>query len=336
MTGLEAFDFIAESSHARLWCPSDLSSIGATEGSTSDQTLDEWEDKLVKLGTEYDQELTAKMDVVVLYGMVLTDLQDKVLDECAVNWDDTKGSEAGRLYTKIKGTLRNIAKAKRAMAGPKPMEMDRVADWREWPDDLHCEHSNQSETEEGLMMRRAATRCTCNTSERAVRRAGKVSKDIATSVVDSDTRSGIARQGRWVWQRLWQGWKRRQRVRQRKGRRWQGRHAGGLFWVWVYGMSSKIARRTQMSSKWRRTSQRFSSSVMFRTKKRWRDGEKDAHEGHSWRLRKEHSQGADPRRVVLVGRAWQRTGSRCLRSTRRMRRRSWMSDMWKAVSALTV
>ena len=37
MAGLEAFDFIAESSHARLWCQSDLSSIGATDGSTSEQ-----------------------------------------------------------------------------------------------------------------------------------------------------------------------------------------------------------------------------------------------------------------------------------------------------------
>ena len=42
------------------------------------------------------------------------------------------------------------------------------------------------------VMRRAATRRTYNTSERAVaRRAERVSKDIATSVVDSDTRSGI-------------------------------------------------------------------------------------------------------------------------------------------------
>ena len=28
------------------------------------------------------------------------------------------------------------------------MEVDRVADWREWPDDWHGEHSNQGETEE--------------------------------------------------------------------------------------------------------------------------------------------------------------------------------------------
>ena len=101
------------------------------QANKADQTLDEWEDKLVKLGTEYGQELTAKVKVAVLYGMMPKDLQDKVLDECAVNWDETTESEAGRLYTKIKATLRNIAKARREMAGPKPMEVDRVADWRE-------------------------------------------------------------------------------------------------------------------------------------------------------------------------------------------------------------
>ena len=42
----------------------------------------------------------------------------------------------------------NIAKARREMAGPKPMEVDRVADWREWPDDWHGQHSNQGEIEE--------------------------------------------------------------------------------------------------------------------------------------------------------------------------------------------
>ena len=35
------------------------------QANKADQTLDEWEDKLVKLGTEYGQELTAKMKVAV-------------------------------------------------------------------------------------------------------------------------------------------------------------------------------------------------------------------------------------------------------------------------------
>ena len=41
--------------------------------------MNEWEDKLVKLGTEYGQELTAKVKVAVLCGMMPKDLQDKVL-----------------------------------------------------------------------------------------------------------------------------------------------------------------------------------------------------------------------------------------------------------------
>ena len=43
------------------------------------------------------------------------------------------------------------------------------------------------------------------------------------------------RQGLWVWQRSQRRWIRRQRVQQRIGRRWQGRHAEELLRVWVYG-----------------------------------------------------------------------------------------------------
>ena len=125
-----------------------LASPRVPQANKADQTLDEWEDKLVKLGTEYGQELTAKVKMAVLYGMMPKDLQDKVLDECAVNWDETTESEAGRLYTKIKATLRNIAKARREMAGPKAMEVDRVSDWGEWPGGWYDELSNHGETEE--------------------------------------------------------------------------------------------------------------------------------------------------------------------------------------------
>ena len=119
-----------------------------SQASKADQTLDEWEDKLVKLGTEYGQELTAKVKVAVLYGMMPKDLQEKVLDACAVNWDETTESEAKQLYTKIKAQLRNIAKARREMAGPKPMEVDHVAAWGEWPGGWSGECGDQVETEE--------------------------------------------------------------------------------------------------------------------------------------------------------------------------------------------
>ena len=69
--------------------------MGATEvvASQQGQILDEWTDKLVKLGTEYGQELTSKVKVAVLCGMMPKDLQDKDLDACAVNWDETTNSE---------------------------------------------------------------------------------------------------------------------------------------------------------------------------------------------------------------------------------------------------
>ena len=96
MAGLEAFDFIAKSSHARFWCQSDVSRIGAPRVPQANK------DKLVKLWPEFGQELTAKIKVAVWYGMLPKDLQDMVLDECPINWDETTEFEAGRLYTKIK------------------------------------------------------------------------------------------------------------------------------------------------------------------------------------------------------------------------------------------
>ena len=44
---------------------------------------------MAKLSTEYGQILSAKMKVAVLYTMLPKDLQEKVLDECAVNWYET-------------------------------------------------------------------------------------------------------------------------------------------------------------------------------------------------------------------------------------------------------
>jgi hypothetical protein len=112
----------------------------------ADHSLDEWEDKLVKLTTEYGQALTAKVKVAVLYGMMPKDLQEKILDECAVNWDQTTESEAATLLTKIKANVRNVAKARREMAGPKPMEVDRVSAWEEW--NWGGEWCDENETEE--------------------------------------------------------------------------------------------------------------------------------------------------------------------------------------------
>ena len=181
-------------------------------------------------------------------------------------------------------TLRNIAKARREMAGPKPMEVDRVADWREWPDDWHGEHSNQGETEEEHHDEKGGDEAyVYSTSERAVaRRVERVSKDIATSVVDSGTRSGIATRARakekvsarTVGMAKVMARMDTQARRTAQEREAMARAACGMLvlGVGLRSMSSRIARRTRMSSKWRRTSQRFSSSATFRTEKHWREG----------------------------------------------------------------
>ena len=255
------------------------------QANKADQKLDEWEDKLVKLGTDYGQELTAKMKVAVLYGMMPKNLQDKVLDECAVNWDETTESEAGWLYTKIKATLRNIAKARREMAGPKPMEVDRVADWREWPDDWHGEHSNQGETEEEHHDEKGGDEAYVHyIGKGGGKKGGKGFQGYCYICGDSDTRSGIATRAEGkekvsartvgvekVMARMYTQARRTAKERDAMARAARGRP---VLDVGLRSMSSKIARRTRMSSKWRRTSQRFSSSVTFRTKKRWIDGKR--------------------------------------------------------------
>ena len=114
----------------------------------ADHALDEWEDKLLKLNTEYGQDVTAKVKVAVLYGMMPKDLQEKILDECAVNWDQTSEGKAAELLTKIKSNVRNVAKARREMTGPRPMEVDRVSAWEEWGGDWGVENEAEENGED--------------------------------------------------------------------------------------------------------------------------------------------------------------------------------------------
>jgi hypothetical protein len=118
-----------------------------SQAAKADQVLDEWEDKMVKLQVEYGQMITSKMKVAVLYAMMPKDLQEKVLDACAVNWDETSEQDAGQLYTKVKAQLKNVAKARREMQGPKPMEVDRVSSqWADWSVDEWADQWGESET----------------------------------------------------------------------------------------------------------------------------------------------------------------------------------------------
>ena len=248
-----------------------------------DQTLDEWEDRLVKLGTEYGQELTAKVKVAVLYGMMPKDLQDKVLDECAVNWDETTEAEAGRLFTKIKAQLRNIAKGRREMAGPKPMEVDQIADWREWVGGWYGEHSNQVETEEEHYDEKGGDEAYVQyIGKDGGKKGGKgfqgycyvcggfghsqwdCHKDKGKGKVSART-VGMAK----VTARMDTQARGTARERETMARAACEKFALG---VGLRSISSRIARRTRTSSEWRRTSQRFSSVGNVQNKRALEDG----------------------------------------------------------------
>ena len=117
------------------------------QATKADNEIEQWEDRMVKLSSEYGQELSAKMKVAVLYSMLPKDLQERVIDECAVNWDETPEHVAGALFTKVKGQIKNIAKSRREMSGPKPMEVDAVTSWEEWSG--WGEHNHESKDEHG-------------------------------------------------------------------------------------------------------------------------------------------------------------------------------------------
>ena len=115
----------------------------------ADTAIDAWEDKMAKLSTEYGEDISAKMKVAVLYAMLPKDLQERVLDKCAVNWDGAKEGDAAIIYGKVKEEVKNIAKSRREMITPKPMEVDKVqADWNWWNGDEEQKTEDQEEEEE--------------------------------------------------------------------------------------------------------------------------------------------------------------------------------------------
>jgi hypothetical protein len=104
-----------------------------TDARKADVAIEMWDDKLVKLSTEYGEKLSDKLKVAVLYGMLPKDLQERALDKCAINWDQTREGDATTILTKIKEEVKNIAKSRRDMVTPKPMEVDNIqADWQGW------------------------------------------------------------------------------------------------------------------------------------------------------------------------------------------------------------
>ena len=103
---------------------------------------------MAKLSTEYGEEISAKMKVAVLYAMLPKDLQEKVLDKCAVNWDGAKEGDAATIYGRVKEEVKNIAKSRREMITPKPMEVDKAqADWNWWDGDEEEKTQDQEDAE---------------------------------------------------------------------------------------------------------------------------------------------------------------------------------------------
>ena len=120
-----------------------------THAAKADIMIEEWEDRMKKLQTEYTEEISAKMKVAVLYAMLPKDLQERVLDKCAVNWDSTKESDAENTYSKVREEIKNIAKSRRDMVTPKPMEVDQVYRNHYWTESGKQEPKVDVDAEDG-------------------------------------------------------------------------------------------------------------------------------------------------------------------------------------------
>eukprot|EP00974_Lingulodinium_polyedra_P109713 10613461-Lingulodinium_polyedra.AAC.1 len=71
------------------------------------------------------------MKVVVFYSMLPKGLSEKVLDKRAVNWDGANQGDAAIFCNEGKDEVKDIiAKSRRGMNNPKPMNVDEVrTDW---------------------------------------------------------------------------------------------------------------------------------------------------------------------------------------------------------------
>ena len=92
--------------------------------------------------------MSSNLKVAVLYSILPKDLQERALDKCAINWDRTKEDDAKDIYTKIKEEVKNVAKSRRDMATPRPMEVDNVeAEWNWWDYEKMTEDGDQETAE---------------------------------------------------------------------------------------------------------------------------------------------------------------------------------------------
>ena len=256
-----------------------------TMASKADTVVDGWEDKLVKLQTEYGEVLSSKTKVAVLYSKMPKDFQEEVLDACAVAWDGTSEAGAGELYEKVKIQIKNLVNARCEMQGPKPMEVDRIANsWAGWSEDWDggwrdVEEVTPKDDDHDHNHEEANIQYI---GEGVGKKGGKgfqgycyVCGGFGHSLWDCHKGKGKGKSfgkdgghGKAYSKDGYAG------KGDGKGKGGDGK--GGMRWlalgVDLRSISSRIARRTRTSSEWRRTPQRFSSSATCRTKEHWRDG----------------------------------------------------------------
>ena len=67
------------------------------------------------------------MKLTALYGMLLREFQEKMLDKCSVNWGHVKDDEAIKILAATKEEMRNIARSRRDAITLTPMGCDQIA-----------------------------------------------------------------------------------------------------------------------------------------------------------------------------------------------------------------
>ena len=118
-----------------------------TDPKKADLAIEIWEGLSGKLDSEYGKTLSSKMQMAVLYAMLPKDLQEKVLDKCAVSWDKAKEQEAALIFSRVKEEVKNVAKSRRDMIIPKPMDVDTIK-MDHWTDEYTYGHDENHDTEE--------------------------------------------------------------------------------------------------------------------------------------------------------------------------------------------
>ena len=98
-----------------------------------------WDDRIGKLDSEYGETLSSKMKMAVLFAMLPKDLQEKVLDKCAVGWDKAKEQETALIFNRVKEEVKNVAKSRRDMIISKPLDVDAIKR-DHWTDEYTYDH----------------------------------------------------------------------------------------------------------------------------------------------------------------------------------------------------